>query len=94
MSEPLLSVSGLKTNFDTRHGLLRAVDDVSFSLDRGEILGLVGESGSGKSVTGFSLLGLIEAPGRIAGGSIRFMGRNWSAHPSTFCAQSAAVALR
>ena len=75
MSEPLLSVSGLKTNFDTRHGLLRAVDDVSFSLDRGEILGLVGESGSGKSVTGFSLLGLIEAPGRIAGGSIRFDGQ-------------------
>ncbi|MBS7804453.1 ABC transporter ATP-binding protein [Rhizobiales bacterium TNE-4] len=75
MSEPLLSVYGLKTNFDTRHGLLRAVDDVSFSLDRGEILGLVGESGSGKSVTGFSLLGLIEAPGRIAGGSIRFDGQ-------------------
>lgn len=75
MNQPLLTVAGLQTVFDTRAGLLRAVDDVSFSLDRGEILGLVGESGSGKTVTGFSILGLIEAPGRIAGGSIRFDGQ-------------------
>lgn len=75
MTEPLLAISGLQTVFDTRAGLLRAVDDVAFSLNRGEILGLVGESGSGKSVTGFSILGLIEAPGRIVGGSIRFKGQ-------------------
>jgi peptide/nickel transport system ATP-binding protein len=75
MTEPLLTVSDLKTVFDTRAGTLRAVDGVNFTLGRGEILGLVGESGSGKSVTGFSILGLIEAPGRIAGGSIRFDGQ-------------------
>lgn len=70
----LLEVSKLVTEFATRDGVLRAVDGVSFSLDRGEILGLVGESGSGKSVTGFSLMGLIDPPGRVAGGSVRFAG--------------------
>jgi peptide/nickel transport system ATP-binding protein len=72
---PLLAVTDLSTQFDTRQGLLTAVNQVSFSLQRGEILGLVGESGSGKSVTGFSLMGLVDAPGRVAGGSIRFEGR-------------------
>lgn len=71
----LLEVTGLRTTFPTRSGELRAVDDVSFSLAAGEVLGLVGESGSGKSVTGFSLMGLIEPPGRVAGGSIRLLGR-------------------
>lgn len=71
----LLEVTGLRTTFPTRSGELRAVDDVSFSVASGEVLGLVGESGSGKSVTGFSLMGLIEAPGRVAGGSIRLLGR-------------------
>jgi peptide/nickel transport system ATP-binding protein len=71
----LLEVSGLVTEFATREGRLRAVDGVSFALARGEILGLVGESGSGKSVTGFSILGLIDPPGRIASGSVRFDGR-------------------
>ena len=71
----LLEVSGLVTEFATRDGRLRAVDGVSFALARGEILGLVGESGSGKSVTGFSILGLIDPPGRIASGSVRFDGR-------------------
>ncbi len=71
----LLEVSGLVTEFATREGRLRAVDGVSFALSRGEILGLVGESGSGKSVTGFSILGLIDPPGRIASGSVRFDGR-------------------
>jgi len=75
MTAPLLEVTDLRTHFFTRAGVAKAVDGVSFSLAPGEILGLVGESGSGKSVTGFSLLGLVDPPGRIAGGSIRFDGR-------------------
>jgi peptide/nickel transport system ATP-binding protein len=70
----LLEVADLQTEFATRDGVLRAVQGVSFELDRGQILGLVGESGSGKSVTGFSILGLIDPPGRIAGGSVKFDG--------------------
>jgi len=70
----LLEVTDLQTEFATRDGVLRAVQGVSFELDRGQILGLVGESGSGKSVTGFSILGLIDPPGRIAGGSVKFDG--------------------
>ena len=73
---PLLEVSGLRTHFFTRAGVVKAVDGVDLSLSRGEILGLVGESGSGKSITGFSILGLIDDPGRVAGGSIRFDGRD------------------
>lgn len=75
MSLPLLQVTDLRTVFETRAGTLRAVDGVSFTLGRGRILGLVGESGSGKSVTGFSILGLIDPPGRIAGGSVRLAGQ-------------------
>jgi len=71
----LLEVRDLQTHFFTRAGVLKAVEGVSFGLDRGEILGLVGESGSGKSVTGFSLIGLVDPPGRIVGGSVRFEGR-------------------
>jgi peptide/nickel transport system ATP-binding protein len=71
----LLEVTNLQTEFTTRDGVLRAVQGVSFALDRGQILGLVGESGSGKSVTGFSILGLIDPPGRIAGGSVKFDGQ-------------------
>jgi peptide/nickel transport system ATP-binding protein len=74
VTPPLLRVAGLRTEFATRDGVLPAVADVSFDLARGEVLGLVGESGSGKSVTGFSILGLIDPPGRIAGGSILFNG--------------------
>jgi peptide/nickel transport system ATP-binding protein len=70
----VLDVRDLATEFSTRDGVVRAVNGVSFSLERGEILGLVGESGSGKSVTGFSILGLIDPPGRIAAGSVRFHG--------------------
>ncbi len=70
----VLDVKDLKTHFYTRDGVVKAVDGVSFSLQKGEILGLVGESGSGKSVTGFSLLGLVDAPGRNAGGSIHLNG--------------------
>jgi len=71
---PILEVRGLQTHFYTRAGIVKAVDGVDLSLQPGEILGLVGESGSGKSITGFSLIGLIDAPGRIAGGDIRFDG--------------------
>ncbi|WOI58167.1 ABC transporter ATP-binding protein [Palleronia sp. LCG004] len=72
----LLELDDLQTHFVTRDGVARAVDGVSLSLDRGEILGLVGESGSGKSVTGFSILGLVDPPGRIAGGRILFDGHD------------------
>ncbi|WP_179400828.1 ABC transporter ATP-binding protein [Burkholderia guangdongensis] len=75
-STPTLDVRHLRTQFDTRAGVLTAVDDVSFSLAPGRIMGLVGESGSGKSVTGFSIMGLVDAPGRIAGGEILFQGRD------------------
>ncbi|MGL4243217.1 MAG: ABC transporter ATP-binding protein [Beijerinckiaceae bacterium] len=75
MSAPLLSIRDLRTEFATRAGPLKAVDGVSFDLAAGEILGLVGESGSGKTVTGFSILGLIDPPGRIAGGSVKLDGR-------------------
>jgi peptide/nickel transport system ATP-binding protein len=76
MSEPLLSVAGLSTHFDTRAGVAKAVDDVSFALGRGEVLGLVGESGSGKSMTAYSILGLVDPPGRVAAGRILFDGRD------------------
>ncbi len=75
MNAPLLAVAGLSTEFPTRAGTVRAVRDVSFDVAAGEIVGLVGESGSGKSVTGFSILGLIDPPGRIAGGSVKLEGR-------------------
>src|SRR5690348_6437627 len=68
---PLLEVTGLETHFQTEEGTLRAVDGVSFQLDRGRTLALVGESGCGKSVTAQSLLRLIQPPGRIVGGSVR-----------------------
>ena len=74
MTAPLLAVRDLTTHFFTRAGVVKAVDGVSFDLSRGQIIGLVGESGSGKTVTGFSLLGLVEPPGRIVGGSVRLDG--------------------
>ena len=71
---PLLRVSGLTTTFATHGGVISAVEDVSFSLEPGEVLGLVGESGSGKSVTGLSIMGLIVPPGRVVAGSVEFRG--------------------
>ncbi len=76
MSEYLLEVKNLKTCFELFRGTVKAVDGVDFTLKTGEILGIVGESGGGKSVTGFSLLGLIDAPGRITGGEILFRGED------------------
>jgi peptide/nickel transport system ATP-binding protein len=76
-----LEICGLTTEFATEAGTFRAVDGVSFRLARGEVLGLVGESGSGKSVTGFSIMGLVDAPGRVTGGEIRFEGRDLRALP-------------
>jgi peptide/nickel transport system ATP-binding protein len=71
---PILQVEDLHTYFFTRAGVVKAVDGVSFSVARGEIVGLVGESGSGKSVTGFSLIGLVDPPGRIVSGSVKLDG--------------------
>jgi peptide/nickel transport system ATP-binding protein len=71
-----LVVDDLRTHFFTKAGVVRAVDGVSLSVGRGEVLGLVGESGCGKSITGFSILGLVDAPGRIVSGSIRFQGQD------------------
>jgi peptide/nickel transport system ATP-binding protein len=71
----VLSVTDLKTHFFTRAGVVKSVDGVSLHVNRGEVLGLVGESGSGKSVTGFSIMGLVDPPGRIVEGSIKLNGR-------------------
>ncbi|PWF45412.1 ABC transporter ATP-binding protein [Massilia glaciei] len=71
----LLQVKGLRTEFATRGGTVKAVDDVSFEVRPGQIMGLVGESGSGKSMTGYSIMGLIDPPGKVVGGSVLFKGR-------------------
>src|SRR5690242_6181696 len=75
MTEPVLSVRNLRVEFPTRRGTLVAVNDVSFDIAPGEVLGVVGESGAGKSLTGSAIIGLLDPPGRIAGGEIRFEGR-------------------
>ena len=66
----LLEVKHLQVEFPTRRGVLKALDDISFSIGRGEVLGVVGESGAGKSLTGASIIGLLDPPGRISGGEI------------------------
>ncbi len=76
MSDLTLDVRNLSTHFYTRAGVVKAVDDVSFTVRRGKVLGLVGESGSGKSVTGFSIIGLVDPPGRIVSGKILFQGKD------------------
>ena len=81
MSGPLLEVDDLATHFFTRAGVVKAVDGVSFSVRPGQVVGLVGESGSGKSVTGYSLLGLVDPPGRVVGGSIPFEGQDLVTQP-------------
>ncbi len=76
---PVLQVENLKTHFFTREGVVKAVDDVSFSIGRGRILGLVGESGSGKSMTGYSIMGLVDPPGRVVSGRVVLEGRELTA---------------
>jgi peptide/nickel transport system ATP-binding protein len=76
IGKPVLRVENLRTHFFTRHGVVKAVEDVSFSVGPGRILGLVGESGSGKSMTGYSIMGLIEPPGRVVAGRILLRGRD------------------
>ncbi len=71
----LLEVDDLRVEFPTRRGTLTAVDGVSFHIDEGEVLGVVGESGAGKSLTGAAIIGLLEPPGRIAGGRVLLDGR-------------------
>ncbi|MGE5201887.1 MAG: ABC transporter ATP-binding protein [Acidobacteriota bacterium] len=78
---PLLAVEDLATHFFTRAGVVKAVDGVSLTVRRGEVLGLVGESGSGKSVTGFSIIGLVDPPGRIVRGRILFEGEDLARLP-------------
>lgn len=76
MSEVVLEVIKLRTHFITNAGTVKAVDGVSFQLEKGKSLGVVGESGSGKSITALSIMGLIEPPGKIIGGEIFFNGDN------------------
>ncbi len=75
MSNVLLDVKNLRLSFFTPAGEVKAVNDVSFTMNEGDVLGIVGESGSGKSVTAYSLMGLVPFPGRIIGGTIDFNGR-------------------
>ncbi len=75
LKPPLLEVRNLRVEFPTRRGTLLALDDISFSIEPGEILGVVGESGAGKSLTGAAIIGLLEPPGRITGGQILLSGQ-------------------
>ena len=75
MTEPLLNVEHLRIEFNTRRGILVAVDDISFQVHPGEVFGIVGESGAGKSLTGQAIIGLLEPPGRIGAGQVTLNGR-------------------
>ena len=76
MTTPTLTVQNLQMHFAARDGVVKAVEDVSFSVAPGQIMGLVGESGSGKSMTAYSIMGLIDAPGKIVGGKILLREQN------------------
>lgn len=81
MQEELLMIEGLKTYFYTKAGVVKAVEDVTIRIDRGEAVGIVGESGCGKSMTAMSVMGLLKNPGKVAGGSIRFEDRELVSMP-------------
>ena len=83
MAETLLEVKDLHVSFRTEDGVVKAVDGVSFTLDRGEVLGIVGESGSGKSVTAMSIMRLINDPNLIVSGEVIYKGRNVTALDDT-----------
>ena len=83
MGKTLLQVENLRTYFHTFRGVVKAVDGVSFSLDEGQVLGIVGESGSGKSVTSFSILKLVESPGKVESDHIYFKGEDISKKSDT-----------
>ena len=92
MEQSLLDIRGLRTQFFTDDGLARAVDGVSYSLERGETVGVVGESGCGKSVTALSILRLIpDPPGKIVDGEILFEGTNLLTLSPAECVGSAAT---
>jgi len=79
---PLLEVRNLRVEFNTRRGTLVAIDDVSFDIAPGEVLGVVGESGAGKSITGTAIIGLLEPPGRVSGGEILLDGQRIDTLPT------------
>jgi oligopeptide transport system ATP-binding protein len=79
-AEKLLEVQDLRVSFFTPVGEVKAVGGISYTLDRGEVMGIVGESGSGKSVEAYALMGILESPGRVTGGTIRFEGQNLLAY--------------
>ena len=91
MNKPLLEVKNLKTFFKTRNGIVKAVNDVSYSIYPGKTLGIVGESGSGKSVSAMSVLRLLDANGYIAGGTVTFDGQDLSKSPPSRCTTSGAT---
>ena len=83
----LLDVRNIRTSFRTSQGTIFPVDDVSFSLNRGEVVAIVGESGCGKSITAFSIMGLVRDPGRVAQGEILFEGHDLTRMSALRCAR-------
>ena len=91
---PTIEVRNLRTHFFTRAGVVKAVDDVSFSVGNGQVLGLVGESGSGKTVTGFSIIGLVDPPAGSLADRSGIRAGTWRNSPKTKCGHSVAIGLR